>query len=361
MGRGTLTKNDAMAALGRELRARRKAAGKTIQQFSFELGISDRQLRRYERGRCFPPDFRLKRIAQLLELESSFFLRFFRETPRLSGLPNPTMAPSRLPQRVGEQVYRAGSFAELIEAGYSENWLLAEAVRLERTFPADEIIDGFKGSNEMGTVEKWNALTSANAETAFGVVRNDQMIAYWFCLPVKQNTYERAVSGENVNAEIELNDIAFFDFPQDYDFYFVDLYQSSDAPPWVVNKLLLDGFLNLLKSLAENGHFVRRMCTHAYAVETERICEKSGFTYVCDHKHHARLDDRPDRMRHTKMYEISFSTDTLPSLIRYDEDLERLYEDRFHFRAQRRDRRSATQPYRPVRASSISPQHSQSY
>ena len=321
-----------MVALGGELRAQRKAAGKTIQQFSFELGISDRQLRRYERGRCFPPDFRLKLIAELLDLEPGFFIGFFRQTSARHALPESSTSIAVPADRSNDQKYIAGTFAELIEAGFSEAWLLSEAVRLERTFPADEIIKGFNGSNEMGTVEKWNRLTSANTETAFGIIRNNRVIAYWFCVPVKINTYRKAVNGENVNAEIELDDIAFFDFPQDYDFYFVDLYQVTDVPPWVINKLLLDGFLNLLKSLAENGHFVRRMCTHAYASETERICEKSGFKHVTDHKYHARLDGRPDRMKHTKIYEIEFLSGRVPTLLRYDEDLLRLYERRMDLR-----------------------------
>lgn len=321
-----MTKSAAMSALGREMRARRKGSGKTVQQFAFELGISDRQLRRYERGRCFPPEFRLKRIAELLDLEQGFFIRFFRESPTQDAF-EPLSAPQITTRSPGTRAnYIAGSFLELIEVGFSQAWLLEEAARLESLHPVDEIIDGFSGSNDMGDVAKWNGLLAANLQTAFGVIKSDKLVAHWFCLPVKQSAYNRAVAGENINAEIQLSDVAAFDFPQSYDFYFVDLYQSSDVPPWVVNKFLLDGFLDLLKSLAENGHFVRRMCTHAYAVETERICDKSGFNPVADHKYHARMDSRPGLMRHTKIYEVDFMSEEPPALLRYDDDLVSLYQ-----------------------------------
>jgi len=168
--------------------------------------------------------------------------------------------------------------------------LMTDGLTIEQIFTLLERIDEqfpIPPENDLGSEQKWLRVMAENGESGYVLMHEEAgLVGYWWLIPVKEVTYDRLVSGENVNRDLELQDMDIFSMPIDYDVYFVDFFVLEDHFTITTRTLVFTAIAEFLRGLSDHGIFIRRICTHVTTSKARTFCESNGFMFRTNHQEH---------------------------------------------------------------------------
>ena len=230
---------------------------------------------------------------------------------------------SSLPPKSKDR-YTACSFSTAAERLGS--YKTVDDVRLEimGEWPAPE------EPGEYGTDEKWLELLELSPETG-GVLfhDNDEIVGYWQCLPVLEDTYNAILRGENVNKVIGPNDLAFLTAPDTYKMYFVDLFIRKKHDRFSAHKAITLDFLTFMREAAEVGMFFDKIAANITGTRILHLCMGLGFRRVIEHQVHRYYSGKMTKdgqkvQLPAEIYELVIGPDA-ERLFSHDSELADLY------------------------------------
>ncbi len=248
-----------------------------------------------------------------------------------------TLSPNKLMQRGIDKhgLYTGSWYSEVIQTPDDALSLVKELDELADSFTMPKL-EG--GGNEMGEDKKWAEIFLTSPSTGY-VVRNKEkrIVAFWFFIPVYKETYDRIISGENVNETITHNDLDVFDvyLGGDYYIYFVDAFiEVGCENSSKVTELFWGSMLTCLRGLAEtpNNIFIKAIATHASTSRALSFCRNRGFEFREWHKTHKRYrNDIPgaEPFESTQIFELNIEQQLGSKFFSRDKELQKLYFDHF--------------------------------
>jgi len=177
--------------------------------------------------------------------------------------------------------YRAYSLAsaKALCGSYPE---LQDALdRIEDEFPVPTV------PGEYGDDDKWLELLELCADSGGAVTLFDnEIVGYWQCFPVFDETYEAVLRGENVNKSISSNDIRMLRQQGRYSLFFISLFLSDNHRNMATNRLMERSFFDFLRDAAAEGIFIERIVANVTGTIARQICRTLHFQMVKKHPVH---------------------------------------------------------------------------
>ncbi len=314
---------DCDRAFARQMRLCRSAQGLSAKSVIAKLPsqVYPADYSKWENERAPVPNVHLVAIARVLGIHEGYSNSLIVERAKVS------------PQST-ESKYVEESFSDLIERGVQESEVFDAVKKIIDEFPAADIDSPQDGSNDFGDPEKWNRLISSYPDL-FKIVSErstGNYVAYWMILSISDELYDRTIVGENINRECEYSDTHGFFVPRDHNIYVVDMFtRRSYLDRIPLNRVIFEGFFSLIREMALNGHFIKRIATHASEIRSERICHDLGMQLVCNHKYHRRHKSETDKtLVPTKVFALDISAGDMSIFNRLkDSTLHDLYQKHF--------------------------------
>ena len=217
-----------------------------------------------------------------------------------------------------ESKYVEESFSDLVARGIPERKIFDIIDSIYDEYPSAVIESPDDGSNDYGDAEKWNRLL-VHYPQLFRMIserNSENYVAYWMVLSITDELYDRTVAGENINKECDYMDTHGFFVPRDHNIYIVDMFTRKNYLDRIpLNRVIRDGFFSLVQEMAEHGHFIKRIVTHAAEVRSEKLCNDLRLEPVCNHKYHRRYRSETDKtLIPAKIYAVDLSKGDLSIL-----------------------------------------------
>jgi hypothetical protein len=180
---------------------------------------------------------------------------------------------------------------------------------------------------EYGTPEKWLRLLKMFPDSG-GVVLFDNrvVVAYWQCFSVNDETYEKILSGENVNKSISEKDVELLIEQGAYKLFFISLFTKISHRGYKVRSLLRQDFIEFIRDAAGEGIFFTHIVANVTGIEAKTICEGFGMRKVIDHPVH-RYPEGDDTPEFAEIFELNFSQGAA-RLFAFDPDLAEKYAEK---------------------------------
>ncbi|HYK01960.1 MAG TPA: toll/interleukin-1 receptor domain-containing protein [Thermoanaerobaculia bacterium] len=163
--------------------------------------------------------------------------------------------------------------------GWSGEELLAQLINLDYQFFHD-LTDAHEGHAEqwapvfMDHPETWRLITTPG----------NAIVGYWHFVPLFEDAFQLALSGELLDSAITTDKVKIFEFPGDYDIYFVSIGLLPQYRRTKAFKLLLSSLFDVLLTLARDGIFVRRVCANGYTDSGVAMCKTFSMRNECRHR-----------------------------------------------------------------------------
>jgi hypothetical protein len=168
-----------------------------------------------------------------------------------------------------------------------------EPSRIEKIFSdMDQLWEEFElppGQIENLGDQNWNEILLEAGDYARVISHNDDLIGYWFFVPINQDMYRMGREGENINAIITADDIPLTLKPGFYRFYFVD-FVIKKSHHRVCLDLVWDEIEKTLEVMAKKGVYIWKIIAHASTKQAINIASKLNFDIGKPHKHHLMFD-----------------------------------------------------------------------
>lgn len=299
-------------AFSRLLVRQRKQLAYSQEYVAAAIGVSQSTYAKWETERQPVPSIRVLKIKEILELPSSLCDIYISAAQR------------------GQQYFSA-SYEELLEAGVSDAEIFDAVEEIYAEFPPALIGSPADGSNDFGGSEKWRDFVrrGRNSFRLIGRKGIAGYIAFWHAESIVPELYERGRQGKNINLEIRQDQICGFIIPRVHDLYFIDLFRKSAFNNPAANLEIISSFLGYLEYLADSGHYIRRILTHASTPEAEQFCLAASFDFLCEHEQHRRhLDATSLALVPTKIFELDVMANA-DRLMEMRPGLREKYRDRF--------------------------------
>ncbi len=141
------------------------------------------------------------------------------------------------------------------------------------------------GVENEGTAQQWEEYLQNNTETfQYLVDANNKIIGDWSIVALSEDSYEQALRGELLEADIDIDKTELICFPGFYNGYVLTFSILPQHRNMKNYNLLIDSFLTQLEEYAENGIFFRRWCINTFSKDVESLIKQLGFQYIANNK-----------------------------------------------------------------------------
>ena len=137
--------------------------------------------------------------------------------------------------------------------------------------------DTMKGLTEehMGTVEQWVEIHNLFPYNSRMLMRNDEIVGYWFFMCLNKETFEETKKGNLKEEEITIHYFEDNSLPRNYLGYFsVIAINEPIKPKPAISQMFTKSFLNQLEEFANKGIFISEWCVNAYTGKGEIMCKR---------------------------------------------------------------------------------------
>ena len=175
----------------------------------------------------------------------------------------------QMPHRFKEPGYDVYYTYELIKMGRHPLEIEYEIENITRETMADinDVEDDW-----LGNPQQWADVQKAHPKTTRILVCDNKIVGYFFYLFLKAEVIEKIKNGSHSDAEHNLENIVYADFPGDYPLYFDDIAVLQECRPRG-SILLMDDFVNQLIEYAKVGIFITELCSVAFTEQGEQACK----------------------------------------------------------------------------------------
>ncbi|KQB96921.1 hypothetical protein AL073_07445 [Loktanella sp. 1ANDIMAR09] len=206
--------------------------------------------------------------------------------------------------------------ARTVCGSYSELQKAIDAIEDEFPVPME--------LGEYGDDDKWLELLELCADSGGVVALSDgEIVGYWQCFPISDDTYEAVLRGENVNKSITSADIRKLILSGQYSLFFVSLFVSERHRNLATPRLMLQSFFDFLLEAADEGIFFHRIVANVTGIEARQICRDLHFQKVIDHPVH-RFPEHAGKDVPAEIFELVMSRDG-PRFFASNQNLGRAY------------------------------------
>lgn len=289
---------------GKEIRRRRCAKGWQQDELGRRVSAVSRTVGRWERGERLPKPYNIIGLKRELgftdsEIQAAFGVQLTAPSPHATE-------------------YSALSFGRASEKLGSIEAVADAMERVESEFPVPH------DDEEYGTDEQWLDLMKVSPESGGLITVNDHdVVGYWYCLAVRDDTYEAILRGQNVNKTISSANLEILMIPGTYKMYFVDLFLKTSHLNVTTKQLIVHDFLAFLRQAAIAKIFFDRIAANITGGAIKNLCQGLGFRKVTDHSVHRYVDQNGALVK-AEIFELDVTTGA-KRLFSLDEDLYKLY------------------------------------
>ena len=170
-------------------------------------------------------------------------------------------------------------FNDLLELGYTPTTIALQLVENDYIN-----CNGIDESNE-GTAEQWEGFLQDNSDTFQYLVNGqDKIVGDWSIVALTDEAFERAVRGDLLESELNIDNTEMICFPGTYNGYILTFSLLPQYRNMANYNLIIHSFVGQLEEYAENGIFFGNWCINVFGKEVEALVRQLGFRYVCDNK-----------------------------------------------------------------------------
>lgn len=174
---------------------------------------------------------------------------------------------------------RVLKYEELLALGYTATSIALQLVE------NDYINFNGIGIENEGTAQQWEEyLQNSNETFQYLVNGNNEIVGDWSIVALNDETYEEAINGELLEADIDISKTEMVCFPGLYNGYILTFSMLPNYRNMKNYNLLFASFLAQLEEYAENGIFFRRWCINVFSKDEESLVKSLGFKYAVDNK-----------------------------------------------------------------------------
>lgn len=124
----------------------------------------------------------------------------------------------------------------------------------------------------LGNPQQWADVQNEHPRTTRILVYNNKIVGYSFFLFLEAEVIEKIKNGSHSDAENNLENIVYVDFPGEYPLYFDDIAILQEHR-FRGAKILVDDFVNQLIDYAKEGIFITELCSVAFTKQGEDFCK----------------------------------------------------------------------------------------
>lgn len=201
---------------------------------------------------------------------------------------------------------RMAKYEDLLELGYTSTTISLQLVE------NDYINCNGIGAENEGTAQQWEEYLQNSSET-FQYLLNDRnkIVGDWSIVALNEETFESAMQGQLLEAELDINKTELICFPGLYYGYILTFSLLPQYRNMENYNLIIESFLEQLTEYAENGIFFSKWCINVFGKEVEALVKQLGFRYITDNKVLGKiyacdfmpLPRKPIYAKHTKLVE----------------------------------------------------------
>lgn len=204
------------------------------------------------------------------------------------------------------------TYQDLVRRGFNSAQIAEQLVANDRV-----LYPHIDDENE-GDVSQWEEYLSSYPQTFKYMVNADnQIVGNWSIVILSKEDYKKAVSGQMVEAELQVKDTAYFMFGGVYYGYLLNMSVNREYMNPANIRLLFESFLDQLEEFAEDDIFFKSWCVNVFLPDHEKRYEQLGFKYKCDN------------VKSGKIYVMDLVPYPGIPMFRKKRKLKKLYEDKF--------------------------------
>jgi hypothetical protein len=167
--------------------------------------------------------------------------------------------------------------------GWDGKTLLKKLIELDR-----KLLGSSLTNEREGTVDQWAPIFMGYPETWALLVRGPKnIVGYWHFAALREETYNRAYSGELLDSEIVPETMEALETPGRHHLYFIMIGVLPEYPSGL--NTLMEAFFDRLETLAQRGIFFSEVCANAFTSKGVRLCQGFGMTAKKEHRDFGRI------------------------------------------------------------------------
>lgn len=204
------------------------------------------------------------------------------------------------------------TYKDLVDRGVNSTQIAEQLVANDR------ILYPHIDQDNEGEVSQWEEYLSTYPQTfKYMVNEANQIIGNWSIVILSKEDYQKAVTGQMVEAELQLKDTAYFMFGGVYYGYLLNMSVNREYMNPANIRLLFESFLDQLEEFAEEDIFFKSWCVNVFLPDHEKRYEQLGFKFKCNN------------VKSGKIYVMDLVPYPGIPMFRKRRRLKKLYEDKF--------------------------------
>lgn len=215
------------------------------------------------------------------------------------------------PRKLYSVEVTVGGISEVIDWGWDGVKLLDEFIRLDYATTANLL------PHTEGNSQQWAPVFINHPDTWRMLFTEPcSIVGYWHFAPLFPDDYEMAKKGQLLDSCITVDRIPFFEFPGQYEIYFVQVSLYPQFRKLKTLRLLFETIFQVMENLSANGVFLSEVCVNAYTDAGRALCKTFKMRYLCEHVMHGSIYTAP-----IKTIFANSLTKNFPTLkVRYKEE-----------------------------------------
>ncbi|WP_034447828.1 GNAT family N-acetyltransferase [Butyrivibrio sp. AE2032] len=121
---------------------------------------------------------------------------------------------------------------------------------------------------------------------------SDEVVGYVNFSPVTDKIYEVMRSGRSVDTIISAEDILAYETGREYSVYFSSVCVRPEYRRKGIAGLLIESLIELLKSIDNEGVYIKRIVADAVTESGERLLSNLGYEVVCLSEHGSKIMEK---------------------------------------------------------------------
>jgi len=170
-------------------------------------------------------------------------------------------------------------YQELLALGYTSTSISLQLVE------NDYINCNGIGMENEGTAQQWEEYLQDSSETFQYLVNDDnKIIGDWSIVALNEDVFEKAMKGELLEADIDIDKTEMICFPGIYHGYVLTFSILPEYRNMKNYNILIESFFAQLEEYAENGIFFKNWCMNVFGKDVEALVKQLGFKFITNNK-----------------------------------------------------------------------------
>jgi hypothetical protein len=187
------------------------------------------------------------------------------------------------PLRAGRPLSIA-DVSDVVAWGWDGEQLLEELISIDYRTMEDLTLD------HEGQAKQWAPVFMDHPETWRLLISGPrEIVGYWHFVPLFESSYQRARAGQLLDSEITADTVRLFELSGCYDIYWVSICLLPQFRRPHALRMLFASMSDVIRALAEEGIFIREVCTNAYTRSGVSLCLSLGFQHLAEHEDRGRV------------------------------------------------------------------------